>query len=96
LVQVAGDGAFADKVKSIRAGVGLWGRVWQTGILEREDDGSVARTGAALTIHGVVIGVVGVSVPSIAGLGQDRSGELAFVAALGSATLERLVDRPAD
>jgi diguanylate cyclase (GGDEF)-like protein len=96
LVQIAADGAFASKPKAIRAGVGVWGRVWQSGKAEREEDGPVARTGSPLTLHGAVIGVIGVSAPAIVGLGQDRSGELAFVAALGSATLERLVDRPAD
>jgi diguanylate cyclase (GGDEF)-like protein len=96
LVQVAGDGAFAAKPQSIQAGVGLWGRVWQSGKAEREQDDLASRMGAPLMVHGMVAGVIGVSVPSVARLGQDRSEELAFVADLGSATLERLLDRSAD
>jgi diguanylate cyclase (GGDEF)-like protein len=96
MVQVAADGAFAAKPKPIRPGVGLWGRVWQSGKAEREQDEVVARTGAPLIVHGGVVGVIGISTPSVSGPVQDRSEELAFVADLGSATLERLLDRSAD
>ncbi|HEX7491847.1 MAG TPA: hypothetical protein VF337_09120, partial [Candidatus Limnocylindrales bacterium] len=95
MVQVAADGAFAARPREIQTGAGVWGRVWQSGKAEREEDGSFARTGAPLTLRGVVVGVIGVSTTSIVALGQDRSAELAFVAELGSATLERLLDGPA-
>ena len=94
MVQVAASGAFLGTSQSIRHGGGLWGRVWQDGKLVAEDDGDVMRIGVPLLVSGTVIGILGV-----AELGRakqlNHASEVALVADLGSAALQRLIG-PAD
>ena len=90
MVQVAASGAFLGKSQSIRRGGGLWGRVWQGGTLVVEDDGRARRMGAPLMIAGTVVGILGVAEPSQAQR-RNHSKEVALVADLGSAALQRLL-----
>jgi diguanylate cyclase (GGDEF)-like protein len=90
MVQVAASGAFLGKSQSIRHGGGLWGRVWQGAKLAAEDDGNVMRIGAPLIISGNVIGLLGVVEPSRAKQ-LNHAREVALVADLGSAALQRIV-----
>jgi len=89
LVQVAASGAFLGKSQSIRHGGGLWARVWEEARLAAVDDGNAVRTGAPLLVGGQVVGILGVVEPRrIKQLGH--ASEIALVADLGSAALERL------
>jgi diguanylate cyclase (GGDEF)-like protein len=90
MVQVAASGAFLGKSQSIRHGGGLWGRVWQGGTLVVEDDGEAMRLGAPLLVSGTVVGILGVVEPSQAKR-LNHSKEVALVADLGSAALQRLL-----
>jgi diguanylate cyclase (GGDEF)-like protein len=90
MVQVAASGAFLGKSQSIRHGGGLWGRVWQGGTLVVEDDGRAMRMGAPLLVAGTVVGILGVAEPSRAQR-LNHSREVALVADLGSAALQRLL-----
>jgi diguanylate cyclase (GGDEF)-like protein len=90
MVQVAASGAFLGKSQSIRHGGGLWGRVWQGAKLAAEDDGNVMRIGAPLIISGNVIGLLGVVEASRAKQ-LNHAPEVALVADLGSAALQRIV-----
>ena len=90
MVQIAASGAFLGKHQSIRHGGGLWGRVWQSAKLVSEDDGSAMRIGAPLIVSGTVIGLLGVVEPTRAGR-LNHAREVALVADLGSAALQRIV-----
>ncbi len=92
LVQVAASGGFIARPQSIRRGTGPWGRVWQSGLQGAEHEDEVARVGAPLRVGGNVVGVVGVVVAAGKASDRDCAGEIAMVADLGSAALQRLVD----
>jgi diguanylate cyclase (GGDEF)-like protein len=92
LVQVAASGGFLAKPQSISRGTGLWDRTRQTGLQQAERDGEVSRVGAPLWIAGAVVGVVGVAVPAGKAADRDYAGEIALMADLGSATLQRLLN----
>jgi diguanylate cyclase (GGDEF)-like protein len=96
LVQLAAGGEFAARPPSIRRGAGPWGRIWQSGLPAGERDGDLIRLGAPLRVSGAVVGVVGVVAGAGAASGSpsepDCSGDVALIADLGSATLQRLVD----
>ena len=91
MVQVAASGAFLGRSQSIRRGGGLWGRVWQGASLASEDDGNAVRIGAPLVVSGEVVGILGVVEPSKAKR-LNHAREIALIADLGSAALQRLVE----
>lgn len=91
MVQVAASGAFLGRSRSIRRGGGLWGRVWQGAKLASEDDGNAVRIGAPLVVSGEVVGILGVVEPSRAKR-LNHAREIALIADLGSAALQRLVE----
>jgi diguanylate cyclase (GGDEF)-like protein len=93
LLQVAGSGSFLTRAESVRRGSGLWGRIWESGLQSAENDGDVVKAGAPLLVGGTAVGVIGVVVTAGGTDGSDRAGEIALVADLGSATLQRLIDR---
>jgi diguanylate cyclase (GGDEF)-like protein len=88
--QVAASGAFLTAPASVRRGTGVWGRVWQSGKPLAEDGGESVRIGAPLLVDGAVVGLIGVVVPASADGKGDRCHEVALVADLGSAALQRL------
>ena len=81
LVQVAGDGVFGLKPQVVRLGMRLWGRVWENGRHDTEDEAGTRRIASSMA--------------SVRGGELARVAEIAFVAELGSACLARLlVPRP--
>lgn len=90
ITQVAGSGAFLAKSQSIRHGSGLWGRIWQSGLAGADEEAGLARVGAPLLLDGTVVGVLGAVVPARQGWPGHRSDDVAMLADLGSAALERI------
>jgi diguanylate cyclase (GGDEF)-like protein len=91
LVQTAASGVFALKPQAVRLGTGLWGRVWQSCLQESEDEAGTLRVAAPLIVGGRAVGVLGVSMASTRSGELDPGAEIAFVAELGSACLERFL-----
>jgi diguanylate cyclase (GGDEF)-like protein len=94
MTQAAASGAFVDRPPSIRCGNGLWGRVWLDSTPAKEAAANVVRIGAPLVVGGVVVGILGVVRPATKAE-LDHGGNVALVADLGSAVLQRLSGRPA-
>ena len=76
--------------EAIKLGEGFCGSVWQNGIPASDDDGAAARIAAPLMVDGALVGIVGVIGPSSVMPRPGYAGEVALVADLGSAALERL------
>ena len=93
LTQVAASGAFLTTPASVRRGAGVWGRVWQGGKPYTEDAGESVSIGAPLLVEGQVVGLLGVVVPASGDGKGDHCHEVALVADLGSAALQRLCGR---
>jgi len=91
--QVAATGAFVERPQILRRGVsgGVWGRVWQSGLTQLDDDGADRRIGFALKVDGRVVGVVGASAPANAAVLRDRSHAATLLADLASIALQRAV-----
>ena len=77
----------------MRRGAGVWGRVWQSGKLDAVDTGESMSIGAPLLVKGEVVGLLGVVVPGSRDGKADHCNDVALVAVLGSAALERLCGR---
>jgi hypothetical protein len=92
MTQVAATGAFLTQPASIRRGDGLWGRVWLTSSPCEEDGGDVTRIGAPLVREETVIGILGVARP-VNKTEREHAAEVALVADLGTAALERFSGR---
>ena len=91
MTQAAGSGAFAVRSQSVRRGTGAWGRFWENGKVSLEEDGDGTKIGSPLAVDGAVVGLGGVVVPSGRTDRRDRTAEVALVADLGSAALQRLI-----
>ena len=90
LVRVAASGVFLDSSEPLRATSGLWDLVWQSGVPASEDDGGVARFGAPVYVAGALAGLIGVSLPAGSAPDEGWAAELATLADIGGAALERL------
>ena len=92
--QVAATGVFVSRPQTLRRGEsgGLWGRVWQSGLTQLDDDGADRRIGFALKADGRVVGVVGASASAKAAVLRDRSHAAALLADLASIALQRAVE----
>jgi hypothetical protein len=93
LTQVAASGAFLTTPASVRRGAGVWGRAWQCGKLAAEDAAEGVSIGAPLLVDGAVVGLLGVVVPAGRDGQTDFGHDVALVADMGSAALQRLSGR---
>ena len=91
--QVAATGIFEDRSLKLGrgAGGGLWGRVWQSGQTQLDDDGEERRIGFALKVDGRIVGLVGASAPARATVLRDRSHAASLLSDLASIALQRAV-----
>jgi diguanylate cyclase (GGDEF)-like protein len=90
LKRIAASGAGLDLPAHIRAGEGLWGRVWESGIPATDEEGGAERIAAPLLVDGEVVGILGVLGPAGTPPQPDRAAMVSLVAELGSAALARL------
>ena len=79
------------KPQVVRLGMRLWGRVWENGRHDSEDEAGTRQIAAPLIVEGHTVGVLGSSMASVRGGELARVAEIAFVAELGSACLARLL-----
>jgi diguanylate cyclase (GGDEF)-like protein len=91
--QMAATGIFVTRPQILRRGTagGVWGRVWQSGLTQLDDDGAERRIGFALKVDGRIAGVVGASAPASATVLRDRSHAATLLADLASVALQRAV-----
>ena len=91
--KVAATGVFEDRPLKLGrgAGGGLWGRVWQSGQTQLDDDGEERRIAFALKVDGRIVGLVGASAPARATVLRDRSHAASLLSDLASIALQRAV-----
>ena len=90
LTRVAASGRYLSGPDPCEGSQGLWNRVRQNGSAEVEADGESANIAAPLRVDGVLVGMLGVSLPPRRLVNRDGPAEVSVVAALGSAALGRL------
>ncbi len=90
LRRVTAAGRYLDSPDAIGLDDELWNRVRLSGVPGTDSDGEVARFAAPLRVDGLVVGVIGLSVPASSVPERACAGGVSTVAELGSAALGRL------